>query len=211
MVKNTNIDEGFWPGVKFMNVGLYARVSTYDQKTLSMQMQNMEKYAKSRSWNIILRIEDIVSGTSDRTKRNQIMNAARRQELDTVLVWKLDRWGRSVSDLFNTLNELSELSVGFVSITEALDLTTSVGKAMAGLLAVFANFERDMLSERIKAGIDHARKNGKPHGRPLTASKKIDEVKELFINGFSKSEIARKLNIGRTSVRRLLSKSIVSG
>ena len=164
----------------------------------------MEQYAKSRNWQIVLRIEDIGSGISDRPKRELIINAARRRDIDVILVWKLDRWGRSVADLFSSLDELSQLGVGFVSITEALDLTTTVGRAMAGILAVFANFERDMLSERIKAGIDHARKNGRPHGRPISAAKKEDTVKLLFHQGLNKSEIARSLNISRTSVRRLI-------
>jgi putative DNA-invertase from lambdoid prophage Rac len=75
---------------------------------------------------------------------------------------------------------------------------------MAGLLAVFAEFERDLLRERVKAGIAHARKLGKPHGRPITVAYKADKAKQLFSKGLSKAEIARKLGIGRTSVRRLL-------
>ena len=78
------------------------------------------------------------------------MEAARRREIDVVLVWRLDRWGRSVADLLSTLQELEHLGVGFVSLTEALDLTTPVGRAMAGLLAVFAEFEREILRERVR-------------------------------------------------------------
>ncbi len=187
-----------------MNVGLYARVSTHDQNTLSMQLEKMEQYSEVRNWKTVLRIKDIGSGISDRPKRELIINAARRRDIDVILVWKLDRWGRSVSDLFSSLDELRQLAVGFVSITEALDLTTTVGKAMAGMLAVFANFERDMLCERIKAGIDNARKSGRPHGRPVTIAKEVDTVKSLFHQGLNKSEIARKLNISRTSVRRFI-------
>jgi DNA invertase Pin-like site-specific DNA recombinase len=73
-----------------------------------------------------------------------------------VLEWRLDRWGRSVADLLTTLQELGHLGVGFVSLTEALDLTTPAGRAMAGLLAVFAEFERDILRARVRAGLDHA-------------------------------------------------------
>jgi len=78
-----------------------------------------------------------------------------------VLVWRLDRWGRSVTDLLATLQDLEHLGVGFVSLTEALDLTTPVGRAMAGLLAIFAEFEREILRERTKAGVAHARENEK--------------------------------------------------
>jgi DNA invertase Pin-like site-specific DNA recombinase len=94
--------------------------------------------------------------------------------------------------------------VGFVSLTEALDLTTPAGRAMAGLLAVFATFEREILQERTKAGLAHARQNGKRLGRPATAAIHAAEIRNLHRAGVSKSEIARKLDIGRTSVRRLL-------
>lgn len=187
-----------------MNVALYARVSTYDQNTLPMQIKAMQKYVKSRDWNIVTQIEDTGSGASERPERETLLKAARRRDIDLILVWRLDRWGRSVTDLLNTLQELSQLGVAFVSITEALDLTTATGRAMAALLAVFAEFEREILRERVKAGIEHARKQGKPHGRPKTASTKSIQIKQLFAKGFSKSEIARQLNIGRTSVRRLL-------
>ena len=95
-----------------------------------------------------------------------------------VLVWKLDRWGRSMADLATTLNKLQELGVGFVSLTEALDFTTPSGRAMAGLLVVFADYERELIRERVKAGIAHARANGKPHGRPARAREKAASVRE---------------------------------
>jgi len=87
-----------------------------------------------------------------------------------VLVWRLDRWGRSVTDLLATLQELEHLGVGFVSLTEGLDLTTPAGRAVAGLLADFAEFEREILRERVRAGLAHARQNGKRLGRPVTAA-----------------------------------------
>jgi len=95
--------------------------------------------------------------------------------------------------------------VGFVSLTEALDLTTPAGRAMAALLAVFAEFEREILRERVRAGLAHARQNGKKLGRPATAVRHASEIRKLHRTGVSKSEIARRLQIGRTSVRRILS------
>jgi len=103
--------------------------------------------------------------------------------------------GRSVNDLFQTLNELNASGVGFISLTEALDLTTATGRAMAGLLAIFAEFEREILRERVKAGIVHARSKGKAHGRPITAKKHADKVVALFKTGMNKSEIARQLEL----------------
>ena len=129
---------------------------------------------------------------------------SRTREIDLVLVWRLDRWGRSVTDLLATLQELEHLGVGFVSLTEALDLTTPAGRAMAAMLAVFAAFEREILQERTRAGLAHARENGKRLGRPATAAVHAAEVRRLHRAGASKSEIARRLHIGRTSVRRIL-------
>ena len=92
----------------------------------------------------------------------------------------------------------------FVSLCEALDLTTPSGRALAGMLAVFAEFERDILRDRVKAGIDQTRKDGKPHGRPMTAGKLVPAMKQLRKDGLSKREIAKHLGISRTSVIRWL-------
>jgi putative DNA-invertase from lambdoid prophage Rac len=136
--------------------------------------------------------------------RERLIEAARRRELDVVLVWRLDRWGRSVTDLLATLQELEHLGVGFVSLTEALDLTRPAGRAMAGLLAIFAEFEREILRERTRAGLVQARLSGKNLGRPITAGRYAAEIRKLYHAGVAKAEIARRLGIGRTSVRRIL-------
>jgi len=187
-----------------IKVGLYARVSTIDQQSLSLQLQAMRSYVENRKWSIALEIKDIGSGANQRPQRELLLAAARRREIDVVMVWKLDRWGRSLSDLVVSLKELSELNVGFVSLTEALDFSTPVGRAMAGMLAVFAEFERDILKERVRAGIAQARLEGKSHGRPKSAALKKKQIKALFAKGLSKSEISRRLGISRASVRRLL-------
>jgi len=187
-----------------LRAGLYARVSTNDQQTLSMQSRAMREYAARRGWAVAVQIREVNSGAARREAREKILEAARRREIDVVLVWRLDRWGRSVTDLLTTLQELEHLGVGFVSLTEALDLTTPAGRAMAGLLAVFAAFEREILQERTRAGLAHARQNGKRLGRPATAAVHTAEIQKLHRAGVSKSEIARRLNIGRTSVRRIL-------
>jgi len=182
--------------------GLYARVSTNDQQTLAMQNRAMREYAARRGWMIALQVREVNSGAVRREARERLLEAARRREIDVVLVWRLDR--RSVTDLLATLQELNHLGVGFVSLTEALDLTTPAGRAMAGLLAIFAEFERETLRERTRAGLAHARQNGKRLGRPATAAVHAAEVRRLHRAGISKSEIARRVQIGRTSVRRIL-------
>jgi Resolvase, N terminal domain len=127
--------------------GLYARVSTNDQQTIPLQIRALREYAVRRGWTIAMQIKEFGSGASQRQQREKLLDAARRRDVDVVLVWRLDRWGRSVADLLATLQELRHLGVGFVSLTEALDLTTPAGRAMAALLAVFAEFEREILRE----------------------------------------------------------------
>jgi DNA invertase Pin-like site-specific DNA recombinase len=128
-----------------------------------MQNRALRKYAARRGWTIALQVREVNSGAVKREAREKLIEAARLREIDLVLVWPLDRWGRSVADLLATLQELEYLGVGFVSLTEALDLATPPGRAMAGLLAIFAEFEREILR------LAHARQNGKRLSRPMTA------------------------------------------
>ncbi len=194
----------FRQGEAGSRVGLYARVSTHDQQTLPLQLSDMREHAEHRGWTVVMTVEDVGSGVRERPKRDDLLRAARRRELDLILVWRLDRWGRSLVDLVTTLQELTALQVGFISLSEALDLTTPSGRALAGMLAVFAEFERDILRDRVKAGIAQARKEGRPHGRPQTIAKYSNEVKRLSQEGVSKREIARRIGISRASVRNLL-------
>ena len=122
----------------------------------------MREHAEHRGWNIVMAVEDVGSGVRERLKREDLTRAARRRALDLIPVWRLDRWGRSLVDLVTTLQELTALQVGFVSLSEALDLTTPSSRALAGMLAVFAEFERDIPRDRVKAGIAQARNEGRP-------------------------------------------------
>jgi len=169
-----------------------------------MQHAAMRDYVRKRGWQVAIEIKDVGSGSTLRPKREELLQAARRREIDLVVVWRLDRWGRSLVDLVTTLQELMALGVGFVSLSEALDMTTPSGRALAGMLAVFAEFERDILRDRVRAGIAQARKEGRPHGRPTTAAKLVPLVMALARKGISKRAIAKQLKIGRTSVRRFL-------
>ena len=148
-----------------LRAGLYARVSTLDQQTLPMQLRALREYTAKRGWTVVEECKEVGSGAAARAIRQQLIDSAKRRDIDVVLVWRLDRWGRSVADLISTLQELTALGVGFVSVTEALDLTTPAGRAMAGLLSVFAEFERDIMRERVRAGLADARLQGKRLGR----------------------------------------------
>src|SRR6478672_4492009 len=177
--KSNNVFGQARGSVKVFRAGLYARVSTNDQQTLAMQNRAMREYAVRRGWTIALQVREVNSGAAKREAREKLLEAARRREIDLVLVWRLDRWGRSVTDLLATFQELEHLGVGFVSLTEALDLTTPAGRAMAALLAVFAEFEREILRERVRAGLAHARQNGQTLGRPVTAGLQADKARKL--------------------------------
>jgi len=186
-----------------LRAGLYARVSTQDQQTIPMQTRALRirhsprldhRPASQRN-----RLRRFPTGEAGATAGGRAPPRDRRGA--GMAAGPL---GRSVTDLLATLQELEHLGVGFVSLTEALDLTTPAGRAMAALLAVFAEFEREILRERVRAGLAHARQNGKQLGRPATAALHADKIRKLYRAGTSKSEIARRLRIGRTSVRRIL-------
>ena len=165
----------------------------------------MHEFATRRGWAIIDTVAEIASDAKDRRpKRQALLTAARQRQLDIILVWKLDQWGRSLVDLMTTLHELTTLGVGFVSLTEALDLTTPAGRAFAGFLAVFAEFEPALIRSRIKAGITDARKRGKAHGRPRATANDAAQIRTLAQQGLSQAAIARHLGLWRTSVRRVL-------
>lgn len=102
-----------------LRAGIYARVSTQDQQTLPNQLKAMREYVRARSYQLAIELTEVGSGAKIRPQREALMQAARRRDIDLIVVWKLDRWGRSVPDLVITLNELRELGVGFVSLTEA--------------------------------------------------------------------------------------------
>jgi putative DNA-invertase from lambdoid prophage Rac len=97
-----------------LRAGLYARVSTAEQQTLSMQITAMREYAVRRGWTVVASIEDVGSGAKDRPKRQDLVKLAKQRQVDVILVWRLDRWGRSVADLIGTLQDLTAIGVGCV-------------------------------------------------------------------------------------------------
>jgi DNA invertase Pin-like site-specific DNA recombinase len=171
-----------------------------------MQINAMTEYALRRGWMVSTTVQDINGGTKHRPKREELIQMAKRRQLDIIIVWRLDRWGRSLLDLTHSLEELRALKVDFVSVTEGLDFSTPTGRAMAHLLGIFAEFERDVLRDRVRSGLEHAKRKGKKLGRPTTAQRKRQEVLELAAQGLNKVQIAKKLHIGRASVYRVLAK-----
>jgi len=190
-------------GVLGMRIGIYLRVSTHEQ-SIQLQHDAIHAYVEQRCWTVVCSITDVSSGAKDRPQRATLLQAARQRRLDAIIVWRLDRWGRSMLDLVTTLHELQALGVGFISLCEALDLTTPTGRAMAGLLAIFAEFERDLIGERVKAGIARAREEGRVWGRPRLPAHVNSAVLSLKQSGMSQAQIARQCQIGRASVQRIL-------
>ena len=189
---------------KMFRAGLYARVSTNDQQTLPMQSRAMREYAARRGWTIAMQVREVGSGAAQREAREKLLEAARRREIDVVLVWRLDRWGRSVTDLLATLQELEHLGVGLRFADRGAGSDYAGGPSDGWAAGHLRRFEREILRERTRAGLAHARQNGKRLGRPATAAVHAAEIRKLHRAGVSKSEIARRVQIGRTSVRRIL-------
>ncbi len=150
-----------------MKLALYARVSKADShQDPEVQLRELRSWCKERGHKIVAEYADRMSGKrenfSKRPQLNKLMNdaLAGMHDIDAVLVWKLDRFGRSVPDLYSLVSKLREAKVEFISLRENFDLTTPMGKAFFGLLCVFAEFERDVTIERIHAGLRSARAKG---------------------------------------------------
>lgn len=186
-------------------------MSTSGQQSVPAQLEALREYAQRRGWVIVQEVSDVGSGAKTRPKREALMAAARARTIDVVAVAKLDRWGRSLADLVASMKELTDLGVGFVSVTDNIDLTTPAGRALAGMLSVFAAFERDLIVERVRSGLNHAKKHGtrsgKAIGRPATIAKRMVEIRALAHQGLSMAAIARNLGIGYASVHRALTAS----
>jgi DNA invertase Pin-like site-specific DNA recombinase len=174
-----------------------------------MQIEAAQKYCESRGWQIVKEIEEKRSGKQSlRPLRAEIMEMAKKGKIDVVIVWKLNRWGRDTPDILMTINELMAWNVSFVSICEQLDFTTPIGRLMVGILAVFAQFERENIVHNVKSGIAASRKKKAEWGRPPKARAKKDQVRQLKAEGVHPDAIAERLGIGRASVYRLLRKSV---
>jgi DNA invertase Pin-like site-specific DNA recombinase len=181
-------------------VAIYARVSTQDQDP-QMQLRELRAYAKLRSFTVAYEFIDHVSGaTSERPELSKLWQAARARKIDTVLVWKFDRFARSTKQLIDALEEFRHLGVDFISITEQIDTSSPMGKAMFTVISAIAEFERSLISERVRSGIAKARAQGKQHGRPKTSAATIKEIKRLRRQGKSLNTIAKQLGVSHQTV-----------
>lgn len=180
---------------------IYARVSTLDQDP-EMQLRELRAYAKHRRLTITDQFIDRVSGTrDDRPELDRLWQQVRAGKIDTVLVWKFDRFARSTKQLIFALEEFQHLGVAFISITEQIDTGSPMGKAMFTVISAIAEVERSLIAERVRAGIAKARAQGKPHSRPRTDEKMVREIKQLRKQGKSVREVARQLGVPRSTVQ----------
>lgn len=186
----------------------YCRVSTEDQN-LDMQERAIEKYAEEKGLRLVMYVEKVSSRKSERVELLNAMKAATQGDL--FVVYKLDRLARSTKELYELTEQLKEKQVDFVSISDAFDTSTPTGKAMFGMLAVFAEFERDIIQQRTKAGLDAARKRGRIGGRPTIDEKVKKRVRTLFEAGESASDIAKEYGIGRATVYKIIKESPKNG
>jgi DNA invertase Pin-like site-specific DNA recombinase len=185
-------------------VALYARVSTSNgQQDPEMQLRELREYAKHREMTIVGEYIDRMTGSKDsRPSLNRLMADAGQRKFDAVLVWKLDRFGRSLRHLVNALAELEALGLTFVSLRDNLDLSTPSGRLMFQIIGAMAEFERSLIQERVKAGMRNARAKGKRLGRPRAD---VDEsrVQALRASGASWRALAEKLGVGVGTVHRI--------
>jgi len=180
---------------------VYARVSTDRQDSVN-QMPDLQNYAKFKHLDIIQTFADEMSGRkTDRPALHAMLAAARRHEFDVLLVWKLDRLGRSAKHLLQVLDELQALGIAFVSVTQALDTSTAAGKLLFTVLGAVAEFESSLIGERTRAGLSSARQRGAKLGAPI----RIDhsKVRALRAGGSTQIQVAAELGISIDSVKRI--------
>lgn len=190
---------------KRLRAAIYARVSV-DERTVENQLRELRAAAKRHGWTVALEcVDEGISGAKGRDQRpglDRLLNAVARREVDLVAAWSVDRLGRSLQDLVAMLGELHAKGVELYLHQQGLDTTTPGGRAMFGMLGVFAEFERSIISERVRAGLARARAQGKRLGRPPLPATRRRRVRELLASGRGIRATARAAGVGVGTVQR---------
>lgn len=191
-----------------MKTAIYIRVSTQDQN-IDLQMDGLLQYAERAGMEITHQyIEQGVSGKQEkRPQLNQLMKDARNYAFENVLVWKFDRFARSVSHLLKALEEFNHLQIRFISVKDQIDTSSPIGKAMFVLIGAISELESDLISERVKAGMKAAKARGKVIGRPKTSNHIIRKVQKMAVEtDLSISQIKNSIaqNVSRAVVGRIV-------
>lgn len=184
-------------------IAIYARVSTLNGQNPELQLAEIREYAARRGWEITGEYVDLgVSGSKEsRPQLNRMILDAHRRRFDAIVCWKLDRLGRSLKHLVTTIEDLAAYGVSFVSLRDNLDLSTPSGRLMMHIIGAMAEFERELIRERVCAGLQAARKRGARLGRPRTYVNP-DEIREMRAAGLSWRTIAKQLRIGKGTAFR---------
>lgn len=187
-----------------MRVAIYGRVSTNGHgQDVGMQTRDLEQFTAARGWNLVDSYLDVgISGTKEkRPELDRLMADAHRRKFDVVIVWKFDRFARSVSHLLRALETFNSLGIGFVSLSESLDTSTPAGKMVFTVLGAVAELERSLIVERVKAGLRNARAKGKRLGRPrvFVDTRRIAGLRD---EGLSWAKIGERLGVGEGTVYR---------
>jgi len=184
-----------------MRAAIYSRVSTSEQST-ERQCRELRNYAGTRGWKIVREVQEIASGVAQkRPLREEVLQLARARAIDAILVQTLDRWGRSVQDLVLTMAELEALGVVFV-VPGHIDMGTPMGRMLAHFLGAVAEFERELIRERVRSGLNNARAKGKRLGRPPVAPARIALGLQLLQQGQTYQNAARNAGVSVSTLLR---------
>ena len=168
-------------------------------------MLELRRYAEARGWTVSEYVDEGVSGAKEsRPALDRLLKDARRRRLDALVVWRLDRLGRNLRHLILTLDELTALGVSFVSLGEGIDTSTPAGRLQLHILGAIAEFERARIAERVKAGVERARRQGRRLGRP---ERQVPESVVAPVRGLSVREAAKRLGVSTATAHRWLQKA----
>jgi DNA invertase Pin-like site-specific DNA recombinase len=193
-----------------MRIAIYARVSTRDQ-SCELQVRDLRSYCAARGFDLVREFVDFgQSGAKDsRPELNKLMDDARKRQFDAIVVWRFDRFARSTKHLLSALEEFRGLRIQFISYQENIDTSSALGQALFTIVSAVAQLERDLIRERVSAGIRNARANGRVFGRPKSTVKR-EEILKLKAQGQSLRQIAANLGVGYGTIRaRLLTSQYV--
>lgn len=195
---------------KARRVAFYLRVSTNGQ-TVENQRRELQEVADRSGWQVVATYQDDgISGTKGRDRRPQfdaMLKAGTRRKFDMIAAWSLDRLGRSLQDLVAFLSEIRAAGVDLFLHKQALDTSTAAGKAMFGMVSVFAEFEADIIKERVNAGLARARAEGKRLGRPTVDNTIIERIRERLASGAGILKVAKEVGCGVSVVQRVKSEA----
>jgi DNA invertase Pin-like site-specific DNA recombinase len=186
-----------------VRAAIYARVSTTDQSS-GMQLDELREFSRRRNWQVVDEfVDNGVSGSKkSRPGLDKLLAAARSKAFDVVLVWRFDRFARSLSHLANALDEFRALGVDFVSLREGVDTSTMNGRLVFGIFASIAQFERELIQDRVRSGMRAAKARGVHCGRRPSVAVDVIRAKTMRREGKSWRRIAAELGCSRATIRR---------